>query len=89
MDEKEILQTILAKLESLEKGQQSLEKGQQELSAKIDKNFDGTIQAMGKVVTVIGEQIAETEKALTAKFNDIENVTAQNAFDVQLMRRKA
>ena len=38
---------------------------------------------------VIGNKIDDVERNLTNKINDIESVTAQNAYDVQLMKRRA
>ncbi len=38
---------------------------------------------------VIGNKIDDTERVLTEKIDAIESVTAQNAYDVQLMKRRA
>ena len=93
---KELLQVIVhrldgmdARLTTLEEGQKSLEQGQKDLSSKLDRYYEGTIEAVGNGVEVIGNKIDDVERNLTNKINDIESVTAQNAYDVQLMKRRA
>ena len=100
---KELLQVIVhrldgmdARLTTLEEGQRSmdarltsLEQGQKDLSSKLDRYYEGTIEAVGNGLEVIGNKIDDVERNLTNKINDIESVTAQNAYDVQLMKRRA
>lgn len=55
------------------------------IEAKVDSGFHDTRAEIVEVVEALGEKIDSLEHTI----KDVENVTAQNAFDVQLMKHRA
>ena len=81
------------KVDAVEQRQEQCQRENRDMFArleeKIDRNYTDTVKAVDRVVTVVGEQIHETEQRLSGKIDAIEAVTAQNSFDVQYLKRKA
>ena len=77
------------KVDNLDTKVDKLEVKVDNLDTKVERYFHETVKTVSEIVEVLDNKIIQSEKVIIAKINDIEDVTAQNAYDVQLIKRRA